>query len=84
MTQLSSPVLAPYGGVMTDEVGVISGELELRSTHSEDASVTVLIRYVGALDWYTVTGTAGLRLHDARDHEAVHAMLVAVLNRPDG
>ncbi len=69
---------------MTDEVGVITGELELRSAYAQDGSVTVLVRYAGALDWYTVTGTAGLRLHDPRDHEAVHAMLVGMLDRPDG
>jgi len=81
---LSSPVVAPPGGVMTDEVGVITGELELRSTRAEDGSVSVFVRYAGALDWYTPTGTAGLRLHDPRDHPPVHALLVGVLHRPDG
>lgn len=84
MTELSSPVVAPPGGVMTEEVGVITGELELRTTRAEDGSVSVMVRYAGALDWYTVTGSAGLRLHDRRDHEPVHATLVGVLDRPDG
>jgi len=82
VTELSSPVVAPPGGVMTDEVGVITGDLELRSAYAEGGSVTVLVRYAGALDWYTVTGAAGLRLHDSRDHEPVHALLVGVLDRP--
>jgi len=40
--------------------------------------------YAEALDWYTVTGSAGIRLHDPRDHEAVHALLTGVLHRPHG
>jgi len=31
MTELSSTLTAPPGGVMTGEVGVITGELELRT-----------------------------------------------------
>jgi len=77
-------LIAPPGGVMTDEVGVITGELELRSVCAEDGSLTVLVRYAGALDWYCVTGTSGRRLRDAGDHEPVHALLVGVLHRPQG
>lgn len=79
-----SPLVAPPGGVMTDEVGVITGELELCTTCAEDGSVTVLVRYAAALDWYAVTGTDGLRVHDRRDHAALHRLLVGVLHRPDG
>jgi hypothetical protein len=68
-------------GVMTDEVGVISGELELRTTCSDDGRLTLAIRYVGAEEWYTLPGK-NYRLHDPRDHEVVHRMLVAVLKRP--
>ena len=42
------------------------------------------MRYAEALDWYIVTGTGGLRLHDPRDLEPLHALLVGVLHRPDG
>jgi|AntDryMetagUQ255_1029468.scaffolds.fasta_scaffold00272_3 hypothetical protein len=84
MAQLSSPLIAPPGGVMTDEVGVITGELELRTACAGDGSVAVHVRYAGALEWYVVTGTAGLRLHDARDHEPLHALLAGVLHRPEG
>lgn len=84
MSELSSPLVAPPGGVMTDEVGVITGALELRTACAEDGSVTVLVRYAEALDWNVVTGSSGVRLHDARDHEALHALLVGVLHRPEG
>jgi hypothetical protein len=82
--ELRSPLVAPPGGVMTDEVGVITGELELRTVCAEDGSLTVLVRYAGALDWYAVTGTSGQRLQDQRDHEPLHAALVGALHRPLG
>ncbi len=34
-------------GVMTQEVGVISGELELRTTCQEDGTLELKIAYVG-------------------------------------
>lgn len=68
-------------GVMTAEAGVISGELELCTACREDGALTLAIRYVGAEEWYTLPGE-NHRLHDLRDHEVVHRMLVAVLKRP--
>jgi hypothetical protein len=65
--------------VWTEEVGVITGELELRSVRADDGSFTAQIRYVGALDWYTPRGGRA-QLHDPRDHESVHHLLVNVLN----
>lgn len=84
MTERSATFTARPGGVWTDDVGVITGELELHTTCTENGSVTVRVRYVGALEWYTVTGSTGIRLHDPRDHDAVHALLVNVLRQPGG
>lgn len=67
-------------GVMTEEVGVISGELELVTTCDEDGILSLKITYVGAEEWYTLPGEE-YRLFDARDHEVVHGMLVKVLER---
>lgn len=44
------------GGVMTVEVGAITGELEL-ATHPTDDGLHVKIRYPGAEEWYTVEGS---------------------------
>ena len=66
-------------GVMTQEVGVISGELELRTTCQEDGTLELKITYVGAIDVYTLPGT--YRVHDVRDHDVIHQMLVNVLER---
>ncbi len=66
-------------GVMTQEVGVISGELELRTTCQENGTLELKIAYVGAIDVYTLPGS--YRVHDVRDHDVIHQMLVTVLER---
>ncbi|MFF5989174.1 hypothetical protein [Prauserella flavalba] len=80
MTQQSSVFTASHG-VMTAEVGVISGELELRTQCDDDGALTLAITYSGADEWYTLPGE-GYRLHDPRDHEVVHRILATVLARP--
>ncbi len=47
MSELSSLLTAAPGGVMTDEVGVITGELELRTTRDRDGTLAVEVRYAG-------------------------------------
>jgi len=79
MNQQSSIFKASHG-VMTEEVGVISGELELRTTCQEDGTLELAITYVGAAEWYTLPGQ-DYKLHDVRDHEVVHQLLVNVLER---
>ncbi|GAA4610880.1 hypothetical protein [Saccharopolyspora hordei] len=79
-TELRSSIAAPPGGVMTDEVGVITGDLELATT-CRDGAVEVWIRYAGADEWYRISA-ADCRLHDPRDHEALHHAVTAVLHRP--
>ncbi|WP_061808806.1 hypothetical protein [Rossellomorea vietnamensis] len=76
-----STVFTATHGVMTSEVGVISGELELVTTCEENGALTLSITYVGAEEWYSLPGEE-YRLHDVRDHEVVHNMLAAVLERP--
>ncbi|MFD0201781.1 MULTISPECIES: hypothetical protein [Saccharothrix] len=82
MAELSSAFVAGPGGVMTDEVGVVTGALELRTT-LDNGELRALVRYEGAEEWYAITG-ASCRLADEKDHEAVHAVLLGVLNRPQG
>ncbi|RRO13212.1 hypothetical protein EIL87_26655 [Saccharopolyspora rhizosphaerae] len=80
MGELRTTLTAPPGGVMTDEVGVITGDLEL-ATACEDGAVQVWIRYAGANEWYRLSG-ADCHLHDPHDHEPLHTALAALLNRP--
>lgn len=81
MTELTSTFNATPDGVMTNEVGVITGEVELHTTCAEDGTLDLAIRYAGADEWYTVRGQS-YRLHDPRDHDVVHRLLVTVLQRP--
>jgi hypothetical protein len=44
------------GGVMTVEVGAVTGELEA-VTRPKERTLEVLVRYAGAKEWYTVEGS---------------------------
>lgn len=78
----TTDIVAGQGGVMTDEVGVITGDLTLRTELTGD-QVTVRAQYKDADEWYAVTG-ARTTLKDPADIDAVHAIAVGILNRPEG
>lgn len=78
----TTDITAGPGGVMTDEVGVITGELTLRTEYA-DGTVTVRVQYKDADEWYTVTG-AKAPLKDEADVDAVQAIVAGILNRPEG
>ncbi|WP_432832272.1 hypothetical protein [Dactylosporangium sp. CA-092794] len=80
---LVTDIMAGPGGVMTDEVGVITGELTLRSEIGPDGSFVVKVQYKEAEEWYSVTGAKG-HLNDPSDLPAVHAAVAGILNRPEG
>jgi hypothetical protein len=93
MTEESDPPAAPEGGqttdvtpgpggVMTDEVGVVTGPLTLRTT-VDGSEVVVHVQYKDADEWYRVTG-ARATLADPEDAAAVHKIVVGVLDRPEG
>lgn len=82
VTQRTADIVAPPGGVMTDEAGVVTGELTLR-TELADGRVTMRVQYREADEWYTVTGVAAT-LKDPGDLDAVHGVAVALLHRPEG
>ncbi|MER5727157.1 hypothetical protein ABT084_02175 [Streptomyces sp. NPDC002138] len=47
--------VAGPGGAMTDEVGVITGDLTLRTTARAGGRALVEIQYTGAEEWYRLT-----------------------------
>src|SRR5919199_1915676 len=51
-----STFTSTIGGVMTEEVGPVTGELEVL-TRAEERTLEVLVRYAGAEEWYTVEGS---------------------------
>jgi hypothetical protein len=81
MNSLSTDITAPPGGVMTEEVGVITGALTLRTEVDEQLAVTIRVQYKDAAEWYVVTG-GRTTLHDPADLDAVHAVAVGLLDRP--
>ncbi|GGN45812.1 hypothetical protein [Streptomyces fuscichromogenes] len=69
--RLRDKVVAGPGGAMTDEVGVITGDLTITTTARPDGLADIAAEYTGAEETYTLTGSpvpvppAGLRaLHD--------------------
>ena len=68
------------GGVFTDEVGVITGEVTLRTQVDDENRLVVHVQYRNAAEWYTVTGGRCV-LHDAADAEPVHRLVLGVLAR---
>jgi hypothetical protein len=77
-----SNLTAGPGGVMTDEVGVVTGDLTLR-TELTGHTVVLRVQYKDAAEWYTVT-KARADLKDPADLDAVHAIAVGLLVRPAG
>jgi hypothetical protein len=82
VTQRTADIVAPPGGVMTDEAGVVTGELTLR-TELAGGRVTMRVQYKDADEWYRVTNI-GTTLADPADLDAVHAVAVGLLHRPEG
>ncbi|WP_055495054.1 hypothetical protein [Streptomyces sp. TP-A0356] len=55
--RLVDTVEAGPGGAMTDEVGVITGELTVATTRLADGRAQIAIQYAGAEEWYSLTGS---------------------------
>jgi hypothetical protein len=68
------------GGVMTDEVGTVTGDLSLRTEATADGEVVLGVQYVGAQEWYAVTN-GRYRLADPAAAERLHQTAVELLGR---
>lgn len=49
---------AAPGGIMTDEVGVITGDIEIESSWAGPGKAVARCRYDGADEWYVITDSA--------------------------
>jgi hypothetical protein len=49
-------VLAGRGGVLTDEAGVLTGDLTVHTTWA-DGEANIAVQYSGSSDWFTMTGS---------------------------
>jgi hypothetical protein len=54
--EMRSTIVSTVGGVMTKEVGAVTGDLEV-VTRPRVGGVEVAVRYAGADEWYTVEGS---------------------------
>ena len=55
LNEMRSTVMSTTGGIMTEEVGAVTGDLEV-ATRPRAESIKVAVRYAGADEWYTVEG----------------------------
>ena len=76
----TSTFTAGPGGVMTDEVGVITGEVTLRTVVDGGGTVHQTIQYTGADEWYGVTG-APTTLAAGASIDNVHSAAVEAMTR---
>jgi hypothetical protein len=58
--------------VWTEQVGVITGALTLRTELSDDLALSLHFRYQQADEWYVIKG-GHTKLRDVADLDAVHA-----------
>jgi hypothetical protein len=68
------------GGVMTDEAGAVTGDLEILTRHGTEG-LRVCVRYAEADEWYTVTGSP-VSLGDRSSPAEVHERVVSYLTKP--
>lgn len=82
MWELRSEFTSTAGGVMTEEAGAITGDLELLTRSTPDGpGIEALVRYAGARDLYTVTGSPVRAVSDAPDDDEPRAAHQHVLER---
>lgn len=81
--QRTTDITPGPGGVMTDEVGVVTGDLTLRTEVDDNGGVVQRVQYKDADEWYVVTGSR-TSIADGRGIDAIHAQAVALLHRPSG
>ena len=89
-SELRSTFESTTGGVMTEEAGAITGELELLTRPTPDGTgVEALVRYADAQDLYTVSGSPVRAVSeipdqglDQAEHRAAHDRILEVLRAP--
>ena len=72
--------MARKGGVMTDEVGAVTGDLTLRTELGRRRHRAQRVQYRGADEWYVVTGSR-TTLADGRSLDEIHAEAVGAVGR---
>ncbi|GAA2289081.1 hypothetical protein GCM10010145_69160 [Streptomyces ruber] len=81
--RLVDRVTAGPGGAMTDEVGVITGDLTLATTLHPDGQAAAAVQYTGADEWYTLTGSPTPLPHHS-DLQQLHDAVLAAIRAGGG
>src|SRR5215210_7105699 len=77
-----STISSTVGGVMTEEAGAVTGDLEV-STRLDAETLSVFVRYAGSDEWYTVTGSPVLLdVSGHSTHADLHERVVEHLTKP--
>jgi hypothetical protein len=80
--ELRSTFTSTAGGVMTEEAGAVTGDLELLTRPSDEGTLEILVGYADADEWYTVSGSPLTKFVGEDDHRAAHEALLARLTTP--
>ncbi|AEW94254.1 hypothetical protein [Streptantibioticus cattleyicolor] len=75
-------VIAGSGGVVTEEVGPITGDLTIHTTWL-DGEARVAVQYTGAEEWFTLVGSP-VTAPDERTGRAVHQSAVEAVREGGG
>ncbi|MEV6671743.1 hypothetical protein [Streptomyces sp. NPDC051162] len=80
--QFQDDVAAGPGGAMTDEVGVVTGDLTVHTSQRPDGRADVRVQYTGADERYTLTGSpCPVPLADLK---ALHQTVLAAIRSGGG
>ncbi|WUE50672.1 hypothetical protein OG545_47650 (plasmid) [Streptomyces europaeiscabiei] len=55
--RLVDTVKAGPGGAMTDDVGIVTGDLTVATTLQPHGRAVITVQYTGADEWYHLTGS---------------------------
>ena len=77
-TELKSTFTGTTGGVLTKEVGAVTGDLELL-TRPTEGGIEAEVRYEGARDLYTISGSP---LKTTDPHPEAHRAILQKLTTP--
>ena len=80
--ELRSEFVSTVGGVMTEEAGAVTGDLELLTRPAEVGALEALVRYAGAEEWYTVSGSPLAKPEGGEDRRALHEAVLRRLTTP--
>lgn len=67
---------------MTDEVGAVTGDLEVATRPLDAGLLDVRVRYVGAEEWYTVAGSPVAPDDRSSPAEELHEHVMEYLTTP--